>query len=69
MSQRFLHLKYLIGEGPGLLNMSGLIDTLAGLNLGNIENHQAVADFHPNLVLKFEYLKDLHNVDPLNISG
>ena len=39
------------------------------MNLGNIEYHQSVAGHHPNLVLKFVYLKDLEDVDPFNISG
>ena len=49
--------------------MSGLADTGSGSNLGNIEYHQSVAEHHPNLVLKFAYLKDLEDVDPFNISG
>ena len=49
--------------------MSGLDDTGAGLNLENLEYHQSVAERHPNLVLKFEYLKDLEGMDPFNISG
>ena len=39
------------------------------MNEGNIEYHQSVAEIHPNLVLKFAYLKDLEDVDPFNISG
>ena len=39
------------------------------MNLVNIEYHQSVANRHPNLVLKFAYLKDLEDVDPFNISG
>ena len=49
--------------------MPGLADTGSGLNLGNIEYHQSVADHHPNLVLKFLYLKYLDDMDPFNISG
>ena len=49
--------------------MSGLVDTGAGLNLGNLEYHQSVADQHSNLVLKFSYLKDLDGVDSFNIGG
>ena len=49
--------------------MSGLADTGAGLNLGNIECHQSVAERHPNLVLKFTYLKGVDGMDPFNISG
>ena len=48
--------------------MPGLDNTGSGLNLGNIEYHQSVSERHPNLVLKFEYLKDLDDVDPFNIS-
>ena len=39
------------------------------MNLGNLEYHQSVAERHPNLVLKFSYLKDLEDVDLFNISG
>ena len=49
--------------------MSGLADTGAGLDLWNLEYHQSVTESHPNLVLKFVYLKDLEDVDPFNISG
>ena len=48
--------------------MSGLANIGAGLNLGNLEYHQSVSDFYPNLVLKFAYLKDLDELDPFNIS-
>ena len=34
---------------------------------GNIEYHKSVAELHPNLVLKSEYLKDLDDVYPFNI--
>ena len=46
-----------------------LDDTGAGLNLGNLEYQQSVAERHPILVLKYAYLKDMEDVDPLNISG
>ena len=49
--------------------MSGLSDIGSGLNLGNIEYHQSVAEQHPNLVLEFAYLKDLDDVDKFNIRG
>ena len=48
--------------------MSSLAYTGFRLNLVNIEYHQSVAERHPNLVLKFAYLKDLEDVDPFNIS-
>ena len=37
--------------------------------MGNLDYHQSAAECHPNLVLKFDYLKDMYNVDPFNISG
>ena len=43
--------------------------TGAGLNLGNLYYHQLVAEFYPNLVLKFAYLKDMDDVHTFNISG
>ena len=49
--------------------MSFLDDTVEELNFGNLEYHQSVAERHPNLVLKFAYLKDLEEVNPFNISG
>ena len=49
--------------------MSGLANKGAELNLENIEYDQSVAERHPNLVLKFAYLKDLEDLDPFNISG
>ena len=48
--------------------MFGLVDTESGLNFGNMFYHQSVAEIHPNLVLKFPYLKGIDNAHPLNIS-
>ena len=69
MSQQLSHLKFPIGEEPKSSYISILKDTGAGLNLGNIEYHQSVAERHHHLVFKFLYLKDLEDVDPFNISG
>ena len=69
MSQQFPHLNFPIGEGTKPSYMSGLYDTGAGLNYGNIDYHHSVAERYPNLVLKFAYLKDLEDVYPFNISG
>ena len=69
MYHKLPYLKFLIGEGPRLSNNFGLTDTGAGLDLGNLDCHQLVAERHPNLVLKFVYLKDMDDVYPLNISG
>ena len=49
--------------------MFGLTNIGVGLDLVNLDYHQAVAERHPNLVLKFSYLKDLKDVDPFNIIG
>ena len=49
--------------------MYSLDDIGDGLNLGNLEYHQSVTECHPNLVLKFSYLKDQDVVDSFNISG
>ena len=48
--------------------MSDLANTGARLNLVKFEYHQSFAERHPNLVFKFSCLKDLDDVDPLNIS-
>ena len=58
-----------IANVPKSSYMSGLDDTGAGLNLENIEEHQSVTEHHPDLVLKFSYLKDLEDMDIFNISG
>ena len=50
-------------------NVFGFTNIGVGLDLVNLDYHQAVAERHPNLVLKFAYLKDLDDVDPFNISG
>ena len=47
--------------------MSGLDDTGSGLSYVNLEYHQSVAERHPNLVLEFLYLKNMEDVDSLNI--
>ena len=64
-----MHMKLHIGEGPKSSYMSGLADTGAWLNLENLKYHQSVAELHPNLVLKFSYLKDIDDVDSFNING
>ena len=69
MSQQLPYLNFPIGERSKSSYIYGLGDTGAGLNLGNIEYHQLLAKRHPNLVLKFAYLKDIGGVDPFNISG
>ena len=69
MSQHLPRLNLPVVEGVKSSYMSGFADTVAGLNLVNIEYHQSVAERHPNLVFKFVYLKDMEYVDPFNISG
>ena len=69
MSQQLTHMNLTIVEGPKSSYMYGLANKGAGLNLVNLEYQQSVAERHPNLVLKFSYLKDLEDVDPFNISG
>ena len=69
MSQQLPQLNFTIVEGKKSSYMYGLNDTGAWLNLGNIEYHRLVAERHPNLELKFAYLKDMEDVDPFNISG
>ena len=68
MSQQLPYLNFPIGEGSKSSYIYGLGNTGARLNLGNLEYHQLVAKRHPNLVLKFAYLKDIGGVDPFNIS-
>ena len=67
MYQKLPHLKLPIGYGPNSSHISFLADTVARLNFVNIEYHQSVAEHHPNLVLKFSYLKDLDEVESFNI--
>ena len=67
MSKQLPHIKFAILEGPKSSYMYGLDNTGAGLNLINIEYHQSVAERHPNLVFKLDYLKNLDDVDPFNI--
>ena len=69
LSQQLPDLNFPIGEGPKSSYMSGLDETGAGLTLLNMEYHQSVTDQHPNLVLKFAYLKDMDDVGPFDISG
>ena len=69
MSQQFPYMKFPVGEVPKLSYKSGLTNTGAGLNLGNLDYHQSVAESHPDLVLNFAHLKYLEDVCPLNISG
>ena len=55
-------------EGPILSKMFGLADTGACLNMGNLDYQQSFEEHHPNLVLKFLYMKDMDGVDPFDIS-
>ena len=48
--------------------MFGLAYAGARLSFVNLDHHQSVTDCHPNLVLKFAYLKDMGDVDPFNIT-
>ena len=66
MSQQLPHMNFPKGEVPKSSYMSGLANTVAWLNLGNLDYHQSVAEHHPNLVLKFAYMKDLYDADPLS---
>ena len=67
MSQKLPHLNFPIGEGPKSSNIYGLANTGDGFNLGNLEYRQSVAENHPNVLLKFAYMKDLDNMEPFNI--
>ena len=49
--------------------MFGLANTVARLNLVNLDYHQSVEELQSNLVFKFAYLKDLDDVDPFNVCG
>ena len=69
MYQQLPYLNLPIGEVTKSSYMSGLDNTGAGLNLGNLEYHQSVAECHPKLMLKFAYLKDMDDVNTLNTSG
>ena len=48
--------------------MFSLVGTEARLNMVNMYYHQSVADYNPNLVLEFVYLKDLDEEDSFRIS-
>ena len=52
-----------------MFNVFFSADTGDGPNLVNLDYHQSVAERHPNSVLIFSYLKDMDEVDPINISG
>ena len=67
MLQQSQHVNVQIVEGPITTDMFGLVDTVTGLNLVNLYYHRLVAERHPNLAMKFVYLKYLGGVDPLNI--
>ena len=58
-----------IGEGSISSNTFGLANIGNSLNLVNLDYRQSVSESHPNLVLKFSYLKDLENMNSFNISG
>ena len=59
ISQQLSHLNFPIGEGHVLYKIFGLVDTVYGSNLGNMEYHQLVVDNQPNLMVKISYLRGL----------
>ena len=69
MYQQLPHINFTVGFRPKSSYMSFLANTGSGLNLVNMEYHQSVAEHNPKLELKIPHLKDLDDVDPLNISG
>ena len=69
MTQQLPYLKLPILEGSKSSYMYELADIGSRLNLVHLKYHQSVAEHHPNLVLKFVYMKDLENVGPFNIRG
>ena len=69
MFQKFMHMNFPIEKLPRYSNIFGLADTADALNLGYLDYNQSVAERHPNLVLNFSYLKNMDNMDQLNVSG
>ena len=69
LSQKLPHLNFILGEKNILSNMFNLEDTAAVLNLISMEHHQYVLENYNNLVIRFEYLKGLVDLDPFNING
>ena len=67
MYHQLPHLKLTIVGGTMLSNIFGLPDTGSGSNLEKMEYQQSVSERHPNLVLKFAYLKYLDDVYTFNI--
>ena len=68
-SQSFTYLNSTVGEVPISSNIFSFSNTGAGLDLVNLDYYYLVTEHHPNVVLKFSYLKDTDGVDTLNISG
>ena len=64
-----MHLKLPIVEGGKSSYTFGLSDTGYRLNFLNMDYHQSVVYCHPKLVLNISYLKDLDDLDSLNIYG
>ena len=74
MSQKLPHIHLPLGdpeeeEGQVGATLVSLVDTGAGLNLGNLEYHKSVAERHPKLVSQFAYLKDMEDMETFSISG
>ena len=69
MSQLLPHLNLSILEVPKSYYMYISAGTGARLDFGNMYYHQSAAELHLNTVSKFNYLKDMNDVGPLNISG
>jgi len=67
-SQVMPHINFPVGlKAQGLVN--AMCDTCAGVSMGRLQYHKSVYEHHPNIVYRFNYMKDIVNLEDFNIGG
>ena len=68
VSQIMPHARVLVGK-KGKSTLEAMIDTGAGLNLGRLHYHENISKQHPDIVHKFQWIKDMQALEEFNIGG
>lgn len=68
VTQAMPHIRFPVGlQREALVEV--MVDTCAGLNLGQLSYHESIYKSHPEIVSQFAYIKDLENVDHFGVGG
>ena len=68
MTQSMPHIRFEIGlKGEAVMEM--MVDSCAGLGLGNLKYHLSIYERFPHLVAQFAYIKDVENMESFGVGG